>query len=163
MYSGIDGFLGTRASLALDFVAVAMIAILAALGFSVWLVRYRRSYHWHKRLQLGLAIVLAAAVTLFEMDMRLHGWQERARPSPYFGTSQQPGAVFTALYVHLAFSVSTTFVWIYVIVQALRKFPRMPVPNEHSPTHRPWGWIAALDLLGTTVTGWIFYYLAFVA
>lgn len=163
MYPGIDGFLGTRASFMLDFVVVAMVAILALLGLSIWLVRNRQQYRWHKRLQLTLAAVLALAVTAFELDMRINGWQPRAVESPYFGTPQSHGAVFTALYVHLVFAISTVLMWAFVIVQALRKFPVALFPSEYGATHRRLGWIAALDMVGTALTGWIFYYLAFVA
>ena len=52
-YPGIDGFLGTRASLMLDVVFVAMFAIIPALAWSVWLVKYRQNYLLHKRIQVG--------------------------------------------------------------------------------------------------------------
>ena len=64
-YSGIDGFLGTRASLMLDVVALAMLAVLPVLGFSIWLVRCRRLYAIHKRIQLTLASVLLLTVVAF--------------------------------------------------------------------------------------------------
>jgi putative membrane protein len=163
MYPGFDGFLGTRASWMLDFVAVALVFILGILAASIWLVRYRRAYRLHKGLQLSLGILLAAAVALFEVDVRLHGWQDRARASSYFGTTAEPGLLFDVLYVHLFFSITTTLLWIYVIVQALRKFPRPVAPGTHSAAHRRWAWIAALAMLGTAVTGWLFYWMAFVA
>jgi hypothetical protein len=162
-YPGIDGFLGTRASFMLDFVVVAMVGILALLGLSVWLVKYRRAYQWHKRIQLTLAAVLAITVLVFETDMRINGWQARAVESPYYGSPQQHGIVFTALYVHLFFALTTVLMWLYTIVQALRKFPWAVVPGPYSQTHRLLGWLAALDMVGTAVTGWIFYWLAFVA
>ena len=39
----------------LDVVFLAMFAVLVALATSVYLVRYRRSYLLHKRIQLTLA------------------------------------------------------------------------------------------------------------
>ncbi len=42
-------------------------------------------------------------------------------------------------------------------------FPNPPVPGPHSPWHRRYARLAALDMICTAVTGWIFYYLAFVA
>jgi uncharacterized membrane protein YozB (DUF420 family) len=160
---GFDGFLGTRASLMLDVVVVAMAIVLPLLGTSVWLVRYRRRFAWHKRMQLVLGGLLAVAVTLFELEMRLHGWQMRAKASPYFGTASEPGLVFPVLYVHLVFSVSTAVLWIVVTVRALRNFPRPPQPGRHSDAHVRWGRLAVWDMVATVVTGWIFYYLAFVA
>lgn len=161
--NGIDGFLGTRASLMLDFVFLAMFAVLPILGFSIWLVRTRRAYVWHKRIQLTLGLVLLAAVTLFELDMRINGWRHRAEASPYYGGAQSTGLVFPVLYVHLFFAVTTAALWIAVIVRALRNFPAPPAPGAHSAWHRRFGWLAAWDMLLTSLTGWLFYWLAFVA
>ncbi len=159
----MDGFLGTRASLMLDVVVVAMAIVLPLLGYSVWLVKYRRRFVLHKRIQLILGGLLAVAVTLFELEMRLHGWEARAKASPFFGTSSEPGLVYPVLYVHLVFSVSTAILWIVVTVRALRNFPSPPTPGRHSDAHVRWGRLAVWDMVATVLTGWIFYYLAFVA
>jgi hypothetical protein len=156
-YPGIDGFLGTRAGLMLDVVVVAMAAVLPAMGASIWIVRAKRNYRLHKWLQIALTTALLLTVTAFEVDIRLHGWEERAKESPYFATLVRP-----ALWVHLFFAVSTLVIWVAVVVQAVRKFPADPVPGPHSAFHRPAGWIAAGGMTMTAVTGWIFYYLAFV-
>lgn len=177
---GIDGFLGTRASLMLDIVFLAMFVVLLALSISVWLVRSRRNYLLHKRIQMALGLVLLVTVTLFEIDMRVNGWQSRAIDSPYFGAMEQPGPVlktfyqgwlgrkdvpgwvFTSLYIHLFFAVTTTLLWIFVIVQAVRKIPNPPGPCPYSAAHKRWARIAAIDMGFTAVTGWLFYCLAFV-
>jgi hypothetical protein len=181
MYPGLDGFLSTRASLMLDVVFLAMFAVVPVLGWSVWLVRVRRNYLWHKRVQLSLAAVLGVTVLVFEVDMRLHGWRERATASPYFGPmadpgsgaefmfvrllrcQQVPGLVNISLGIHLVFAVSTAVLWTVVVTRALRRFPSPPEPSAHSASHKRWGRLAAMDLVLTSVTGWIFYYLAFVA
>lgn len=157
-YPGIDGFLGTRASLMLDLVCLAMVGVLILLGLSVWLVKFRREFAWHKRLQLGLALALVVVVLLFEGDMRINGWQERAKASPYFASW-----VFPSLYVHLTFAVSSVALWAYVIAAALRRFDAPPTPNAYSPRHMFWARLAAFDMLLTALTGWLFYWLAFVA
>src|ERR1700694_4243124 len=136
-YSGIDGFLGTRASLMLDVVFSAMFLVLPALSWSVYLVKYRRKFALHKRIQLTLGLVLLVAVLLFEVDMRVNGWRGRAAGSPYsriVGIS----CVAVSLAIHLCFAVTTTVLWIAVIAQALRRFPRPPQPNEHSRWHIFW-------------------------
>lgn len=162
-YAGIHGFLGTRASLMLDVVFLAMFAVMPVLVWSVWLVRYRQNYLWHKRLQLLLAAVLGVTVAIFEIDIRLHGWRDRAEASPYYGTPNEHGLLFTVLYIHLFFAVSTAVLWTVVVVRALRRFPNPPQPSEHSASHVFWARLAAIDMGLTTVTGWTFYYLAFVA
>ena len=61
------------------------------------------------------------------------------------------------------FAVSTVALWIAVIIQALRHFPSPPRPNEHSRWHQTVGKLAAYDMTLTAITGWLFYWLAFVA
>jgi putative membrane protein len=162
-FSGLNGFLGTRASFMLDVVFLAMFAVMPVLIWSVWLVRYRQNFLWHKRLQLLLAAVLGVTVAIFEIDIRLHGWRDRAEASPYYGTPSEYGPLFTVLSIHLCFAVSTSVLWTVVIYRALRRFPSSPGPSEHSASHIFWARLAAVDMGLTTVTGWTFYYLAFVA
>ncbi|MCC7084750.1 MAG: DUF420 domain-containing protein [Pirellulales bacterium] len=158
-YRGIDGFLGTRASVMLDLVVLTMILVLPVMGWSIWQVRNRRRYVLHKRVQLTLASILLVAVMAFEIDMQaISGWRQRAEPSPYW-----PSGVWASLNLHLVFSISTAAVWLYVVIGALRKIPQPPGPSAYSRRHRFWGWVAAVDMTLTAVTGWAFYWLAFVA
>ena len=133
MDEGIDGFLGTRASIMLDVVFLAMFVVLPVLGWSIYLVKRRRNYLWHKRIQVGLGLVLLVAVSLFEIDMQfLTNWRLRAEVSPYFeidpSDGRGSGAVMWVLWIHLVFAVSTAILWTTVIIQALRKFPSPPGP-----------------------------------
>jgi hypothetical protein len=52
--------------------------------------------------------------------------------------------------------------WIAVVIQALRKFSRPPAPGPHSRWHSRYGTLAAIGMLLTAVTGWTFYWMAFV-
>jgi hypothetical protein len=163
-YPGIDGFLGTRGSLMLDVVFLAMFVVTPLLLVSVWLVKQRRRHLLHKRLQLALAAVLLTAVLLFEIDIRLNDWEPRAEPSPYFDAEHQwtcPAGI--SLIVHLSFAVPTLVLWIVVVARALRGFSRPPAPGPHSAAHARWGWLATIGMVLTAVTGWLFYWLAFVA
>jgi hypothetical protein len=117
-------------------------------------------------------MVLLVAVVAFEVDMRRNGWESRAVPSPYFaGEVDDAGELVmdwscpigVALIIHLFFAIPTALIWTIVIVQALRKFPRPPLPGTHSPAHRFWGWLAVVEMCGTAITGWVFYSLAFIA
>jgi len=156
----MNGFLGTRASIMLDVVFLAMFAVVPILFWSISLVRRGRNYRLHKQVQVTLSLVLLIAVTAFEVDMRFFtDWRARAAASPYYVS----GVVMKSLVVHLCFAVTTALVWTLVVVRALRNIPSPPGPSEHSVWHKRWGWIAALDMLGTSVTGWVFYYLAFIA
>ncbi len=157
-FPGFDGFLPFRGSFMLDVVFLAMFAVVPALAYSIYLVRYRRAYALHRRIQLALGAVLLITVLAFEADMRLHGWRLRAEPSPFY-----PGLTNPVLAVHLAFAVSTALLWVVVIARALKRFPFPPRPGEHSPAHRLWGRLAAAGMFLTAATGWLFYYLAFIA
>jgi putative membrane protein len=158
-FPDIDGFLGTRAPLVLDVLFLTMFVVVVVLGWSVFQVKYRRRYQLHKWVQIVLAVVLLAAVSVFELDIRTHGWQERSAGT--IGGEASP-TVKTALSIHLVFAVTTVILWPSVIFRALRKFPNPPAPSLHSTWHIRWGWIAAINMLLTSVTGWIFYWLAFV-
>ena len=155
---GIDGFLGTRASIGMDVVLVGLWLLLPVLAWSVVLVR-RGNYSAHKALQLLIAAALLAAIVVFEIDVRLvSDWKARARPSPWW-----PTGVLTALGVHLVFAVSTLVLLVWVLWEALRRFPVPPAPNAHGPRHRFFARLAAIDLVLTALTGTTFYWLAFVA
>lgn len=155
---GIDGFLGSRASLGTDLVFVALFAVVPLVAWSVSVAR-RGGYRLHKRLQLTIAVALLLAITVFEIDMRLvSGWKPRAVASPWW-----PDGVWAALSIHLVFAVSTVVLWAWVVWEALRRFPSPPQPAAHGRRHRLMGRLAAADLMLTAVTGWIFYWFAFVA
>jgi putative membrane protein len=164
-FPGIDGFIpGSRATIMLDVVFVAMFAVVPVMAWGIWLVRSKRNYLLHKRVQLTLATVLLLAVTAFEIDMQLiSGWRERAEPSPYYAAADGVNWVMRSLYLHLFFAVPTAFLWVFVVVQALRKIPNPPRPCTYSPKHKFWSWIAAGEMTMTAITGWIFYWLAFMA
>ncbi len=155
----MEGFLpSSRATFMLDLVALAMFAILPTLSVAISFVRKHRDYNSHKKMMTAIALVLGVAVVLFEIEMRLVGWRHLAEPSPYFST-----ILFPSLYIHLVFSISTTLLLIATIFLAWRQFPVPPRPSAHSSRHKILGRLSAIGLFMTSVTGWVFYYLAFIA
>jgi uncharacterized membrane protein YozB (DUF420 family) len=169
-YPGIDGFLpGSRGSFMLDVVFLAMFVVVPLLAISIYLTKRQRRHTWHKWLQIVMASVLLIAVLLFELDMRLNGWQLRAigapgDSSPYFDPAHKwtsPAGV--SLAIHLTFAIPTLILWIVVVARALREFSQPPRPGPHSRAHARWGWTAAVGMTMTALTGWIFYWMAFVA
>ena len=74
-FPGWNGFLGTRASMMLDLVVVAMVAVVLILGWSIREVKLQRRFLLHKRVQIALTVILAVTIIAFEFDIRLHGWE----------------------------------------------------------------------------------------
>lgn len=159
-FPGVDGFLGTRASWAMDAMVLVMALVVVVLGWSVHQVRSKRKFGRHKRAQILLAVGLLAAVVLFETDVRFNGWEDRAAGVVGGAAST---AVWTALTVHLVFAVFSVVLWPVVIVRAARNFGAPPHPGAHSAWHRRWAPVAAIGMTLTAVTSWIFYWVAFVA
>ncbi len=159
------GFLGYDASLMLDVVVCALLAVVPLLAWALYAVKVQRRYTLHRNLQLVLAAVLLVAVLLFEIDMRLQGgWENiinRDPASPRL-TGDALEQVRYLLYVHLVFAISTPFLWGATISLALKRFPNPPLPGPHSSLHKKLGWLSVIDIVMTSVTGLAFYYLAFV-
>lgn len=161
-----DGFLGYQTSLMLDVVVCALALIVPILLYSVWLVKFRRKYALHRRLQIGLGLVLLAAVAAFEVDMRLRGgWLKivnRVEGSPRLAGDE---LIFVErlLWVHLVFAITTPFLWTITIVLATKRFGNPPGPGPHSPLHKKLAWLSTIDITLTSVTGLAFYYFAFIA
>lgn len=157
------GFLGTRGSLMIDMVFVAMIVIVPAVWMSVWLAHSRNNYQRHKWVQIVLATLLAVTVLAFEIEMRLSGWRHLAEPSPFWKDGMWNDWVDYSLLLHLTFAIPTPILWAWIITRALRRFPCPALPAEHSISHKFWGKLGVYGMTATAVTGWIFYYFAFAA
>ncbi len=156
MLPGIIPF--SRASLTLDLIALVMVGTVPLLLYSIYLVRSKKNYRLHRRIQLILAAVLLIVVCLFELDIRLYGWRHLAEDSAYYESW-----VFPLLYLHLVIAVSTTLIWAYTLITALRRFANPPVPNSFSPHHKWIARLAAGGMICTAISGWAFYLVAFVA
>lgn len=161
-----NGFLGFDTSFMLDFVVCALVLVVPVLACSIFAVKFRRIYVLHRNLQLALAVILLLAVSAFEIDMRMHGgWKNIVNKDPAQPrlTGDALETVRTALYVHMCFAITTPLLWGVTIALALKRFPNPPQPGEHSRLHKTLGWLSTIDITMTSVTGLVFYYLAFVA
>jgi putative membrane protein len=158
------GFLPWRGPFMLDAIVIGMVFVLIALAWSIYSVKYRHRYQRHKITQLCLSGGLLILLILFEIDIQfLENWRARADLSPYYDAATRSGLVVQSLGIHLFFATTTLALWLLIIVRALKQFPNPPGPNRHSSFHARWGMVAAIDMVLTAVTGWVFYYLAFVA
>ena len=162
-----NGFLGFDSSLMLDVVVSALVLIVPAILYSLYLVKVRKNFHGHKKLQLALGVVLLLAVAAFEVDTQIvhGGWQNivNKEGSPVRLEGEALERVRNVLRIHLVFAVSTPVLWIVTTVLALRRFPDPPVPGPHSGLHKALGWAATVDIVMTAVTGLWWYYVAFIA
>lgn len=161
-----DGFLGFKTSFMLDFVTCALVIVVPVLLFSIVSVRSGRRYRLHRRLQLLLGIILLAAVTAFEVDLQLlhGGWENIVAKSQTTPEALQARVSEARpwLWIHLIFAVTTPFLWLATIILAIRRFSPEVTPNNHSRLHKRLGWLSTIDITLTSVTGLIFYYVAFV-
>ncbi len=170
-----DGFLGYPTSFMLDFVVCALVVLVPLLVFSLWVVKVRKSFTLHRNLQVLLAGVLFVAVGAFEVDMQWvqGGWEKvmskqleaiEGIPSDTQIAAHQARSdrARRVLHIHLVFAVSTPILWLVTLVLALRRFPKPPVPGQHTKLHKSLGWGSTLALVATSVTGVWFYYVAFV-
>jgi putative membrane protein len=155
----MQGFLPfSRAGFMMDFVTIAMIVIVPLVYWGVYEVRVNKNYVLHKKILVATGAILLVAVTAFEIDVRINGWRHLAEPSPYYDT-----LLFPVLFVHLFFAISTTALWLVTIIRALKNIPSPPRPCEYTVRHKATSKWAARFIYCTSVTGWLFYYLAFVA
>lgn len=159
-----DGFLGFHTSFMLDAVVVALVLVVPVLVYSLYAVKVRRDYLRHRNLQIGLAITLLAAVMAFEIDLHFvqGGWLNVVKKGPSVSDTQL-AFIHNVLRVHLLFAGSTPFLWAGTIILALRNMPNPPKPCAHSRVHKLLGWVSTTDLVLTSVTGLVFYYVAFVS
>jgi putative membrane protein len=154
----MPGFLpSSRGSFILDFIVVAMAAVVPILLFSIRRVRIDRDFKRHKAIQIALGIILGSAILAFELDMRLNGWKHLAAASPYYETY-----VYPALLIHLGFAIPTLCLWTYTIYAGIKHRIELGA-NKARIRHRKLGLWSTYTMVGTTITGWIFYYLAFIA
>lgn len=157
------GFLGYPSTLMLDVVVCALALVVPVLLYSIYLVKRRRQYLWHRNLQTALGLALLVTVALFEIDMRLHGgWQQILKNRSVQLSDDQLRWVGNILLVHLVFAVSAVVLWAVTLTHGWRRIPHPPLPSPHSGLHKLLGWSSTITLTLTSVTGLIFYYYAFV-
>jgi putative membrane protein len=154
-----DGFLGTRADILMDLVLLSFAVILPAISWSWWQAR-QGHYLTHKKTQLLLGAVLAVAVLMFEIDLKVSGGIfVLTADSVYNGTT----LLNSWIYGHTVVAILTTFIWIGLIVASLRKFPNPPAPGEFSKTHRLWGRTGMSTMMAAGLSAFPLYYYGFMS
>jgi uncharacterized membrane protein YozB (DUF420 family) len=150
---------GSRAPFVFDVVVLAMPMVLIAIAISIFVVRHYQNYILHRKIQTVNTVLLGVVIIWFEFDVRTNGWQEAAKVSPHYD-----GIMFPALYIHIACALATLVTWSWQMWSAWRKFATDRISNVDDRRNHRWVGKAAATLMGlTTLTGWIFYMLAFIA
>lgn len=148
----------TRAPFMIEVVALAMILLGPLTAFGA-LKAKRGRWLIHKRIMSSVGIILLIAVILFEVQIRSFGWREAAKVSPYYDS-----LVFPSLWIHLPIAIVTSLTWILTVREAITTFALQAKPHgAKSAKHKLFGKIAVIGTLLTSLTGWVFFYLAFIA
>ncbi len=146
----------SKAPFSFDILCISLFIIIPTLIYSIYSVKIKRNYKIHKILQILISTMLAISIIIFEIDIRIRGWKDLIYESKYYNTILWP-----IFYIHLFCAISTTVIWTIIFWQALHKFPFIPQPNEHSIFHKKFAPWATIGLIGTSITGITFYYVAF--
>lgn len=109
-------------------------------------------------MQITLSVGLLLVIIAFEVEVRLHGWTQWAKASPYYD-----GILFPFLYGHVTLATLTTVLWAITLTKALKHFPAPARPASYSLDHKRLARLAAGGMFLTAGTGWIFFWMAFVA
>lgn len=156
------GFLPTsrESTLVFDVLSLWTLGLVAVLTWSFYVVRYKGGYSLHKTLQLYLTGALVFALFWHAVNPWLDPlWLDRVLQSPY----QQRGLLAPALLIHRVISYVCCVAWLWTVVYALHGFASPPTPGKFSRDHTRVALLAAASVYATALTGWIYYWMAFVA
>ena len=104
-------------------------------------------------------VIVLFVVLLFEWNMKQNGGIfEMVKGSSYEGTF----FLNFNIYFHTFLSITTSLIWIILIITSLIKFDKNPKPNGFSKFHKFWGKIGMWDMALTCITGLILYVFGFV-
>ncbi len=152
-----SGFLGTRGDILMDLVIVAFLLIMPVLLMS-WRCARCGDYTRHRALQIGLASVLAVAVVLFEIDLKLSGGIFiLTAPSAYSGTT----LLNSLIYGHMLVAIGSVLVWAPLLLFSAKHFGNPPQPGVFSERHRFWGRVGMLLMMLSGLSALPLYYLGF--
>lgn len=147
----------SRAPAAINGLAMLALVLLPGLVLSLSAVRWGHAYRFHQLLQTLLGAALLVTLLVFEWEVRRHDWRIVAQDSRFYDSWVMPALIF-----HLCFAIPTALMWALLIYHSWKNFPRRARPGKYSMIHKRLGRIAALMMVGTAASGWLFYFLAFI-
>ena len=155
---GMGGFLGSRATSAVDVAYLLLLAIVPLFVWSLEALLVRRNYRLHKRIQLALTPPFLVACGILACDFLLGDWRSRAVKAA--GEAIAP-VTFMTLAIHVAFLATSLLIWVVLLVAAVRRVPNPPGPCTFAPTYLFWIVLLGLQTFLAMLTGWEFYMLAY--
>lgn len=151
-----EPFIGQRGDALIDITMVSLAGVVPILIWSWYLARSRR-WTLHKRVQLTVAVLLGIVIALFEMDLQqMGGVFVITADSPYAGTT----LLDAWIWIHTGLAIATSVTWLLLVITSLLKFPKPPVPAAF-PTHRHFGRLGMMLMLGSGATAIPMYYYGF--
>jgi putative membrane protein len=150
------GFLGTEADFLMDALVSAVPIVFVVMTFA-WVKARRGEWTQHRNTQIILSIILGVAVGALEFHVATSDGLD-----PIIGSIKSRPSLGVALRVHLFFAITTSVVWVGLILSSLIKFPSPPEPNNFSRYHRFFGRLGMLTMIGTGLTAVALYLTAFV-
>ncbi|MEQ1802887.1 MAG: DUF420 domain-containing protein [Gammaproteobacteria bacterium] len=152
-----SSFLGARGDALIDIGILSIVAVVPILLWS-WSLARQGQWTLHKRVQLSTAALLGIVVLLFEIDLnQMGGIFAVTAESTYAGTA----TLNFWIWIHTAFAISSTIVWVLLVAASLIKFPSPPEP-KYFTTHRYFGRLAMILMLGSGATAVPMYIYGFV-
>ncbi len=150
-------FLGARSDALMDIVILSLVLIVPVILYA-WRAARTRHYQRHRNIQVSTFIVLLVVVSLFEYDLRLQGGIfEMVKGSRFEGTT----FLNISIYFHTFLAISTSIIWIWLVIASWVKFPKPPRPDRFSKMHKRWGKIGMVDMILTGLTGLQLYIFGF--
>lgn len=138
------GFLGTRAPMYLDIVAVYFMLLPFLLFFSVRFA-VKGEIKKHLNSQLAVFVMTLVMIVVFEVGMRMAGG---------FGEYMKESSIsynyfITFLIVHIIVAIATVNLWSYQIIASVKAYKKGTLTGETAQRHRK---IAKFLMLGIAVT-----------
>lgn len=146
-----------RAPIILTVLALSLFFVVPLMVWSIRQVRLGK-YLLHKRTQTGTSVALFILLIFFEMQIPGTDWMKHTATSSF-----SEDTIRNYLSVHKSIAISMTLLWTLTLSLALWRTPSSPRPSPHSRLHKILGISSAVMMIITAISGWIFYWMAFIA
>lgn len=151
------GFLGTRAPMYLDLVALYFMALPFLLFISIRFA-VKGNIKAHLKSQLAIFIMTLVMIVVFEVGMRLAGGFKE-----YIKESSVPYSFFiTFLIVHILVAIATVNLWSYQIISSVKSYKKGTLIGENAQRHKKIGKYLMIGITITLIQAGCIYYFMFV-